>query len=116
MGSGGARMKAAVVGLWHLGTVTAACLATAGFDVVAYDSNPEVVDNLKNNKAPIFEPGLDKLITQENLQYASNLKDINSAEIVWVTYDTPVDEDDNADVEFVINEIKNLFPFLQDHT
>ena len=30
-------MKVCVLGLWHLGTVTAACLAAAGHDVTGLD-------------------------------------------------------------------------------
>ena len=33
-------MKVAVLGLWHLGCVTAACVAAAGHDVVAFDPDP----------------------------------------------------------------------------
>ena len=32
-------MKLAVLGLWHLGTVTAACTAAAGFPTVAIDDD-----------------------------------------------------------------------------
>ena len=34
-------MKVAVAGLFHLGSVTAACLANAGHEVIAYDPNQE---------------------------------------------------------------------------
>ncbi len=36
-----ARMNVAVLGLWHLGSVTAACLAAAGHAVTAFDPDPE---------------------------------------------------------------------------
>ena len=39
-------MKICVYGLWHLGTVTAACLANRGFEVVGLDSNTETIDDL----------------------------------------------------------------------
>jgi UDPglucose 6-dehydrogenase len=51
-----------VFGLWHLGTVTAACLASEGHEVIGLDFDDAVVDELKRGKPPIFEPGLEELI------------------------------------------------------
>ena len=40
-------MKVCVHGLWHLGSVTAACLAAAGLDVVGLDDDAATVQGLK---------------------------------------------------------------------
>lgn len=110
-------MKVTVVGLWHLGLVTAACLAKLGHQVTAFDSNEPLIHDLKKGKAPIFEPGLDDLLAEgvkkQHLFFTSQAKDISDSDIVWVTYDTPVDENDRADTEFVIKEVKQLFPHLK---
>ena len=37
---------------------------------------------------------------------------VASAEILWVTYDTPVEDNDVADVEFVVDRIKATLPLL----
>ena len=52
----------AVVGLWHLGVVIAACLAEAGFTVVGVDPDPEVVAGLNGDRPPVDEPGLTELL------------------------------------------------------
>src|SRR5262245_47690085 len=103
MGVGGKSMKIAVTGLWHLGSVTAACLAAAGHEVLAYDPDSETITNLKQSQAPIFEPGLNELLTKakNKLHFSSNKQDIATAEIIWITFDTPVDENDIADIAFV---------------
>ena len=110
-------MKIAVVGLWHLGSVTAACLASGGHDVIAYDADVSVIENLKLGKAPLFEPGLDNLIASgialSKLHFVSDRNEICDAEIVWVNYDTPVDDNDIADVKFVTDEIEKLFSSLK---
>ncbi len=110
-------MKIAVIGLWHLGCVTAACLAKAGHDVVGYDNNAEIIQQLKIGKAPLFEPGLDGLILtmqqQRKLKFNMDANHITDADIVWVTFDTPVDQDDRADTLWVEAEIKKLFPYLK---
>ena len=35
-------MRVAVAGLWHLGTVTAACCAAAGHEVIGFDDDQAV--------------------------------------------------------------------------
>ena len=112
-------MKICVQGLWHLGSVTAACLAYVGHDVVGLDDDLSNINNLKQGKAPLFEPGLDKMIdnaiNKGHLRITKNSKDaISDAEVLWVTFDTPVDEEDQADVEFVLDKIKSVLPEIKD--
>ena len=106
-------MKVAVVGLWHLGCVTAACLVKGGHDVLAFDSNTAVIDELKNKRSPIFEPGLDELLNQGyasgKLTYSADHQDLGESDIIWVTFDTPVNDHDVADVNYVLQEVKQLF-------
>jgi UDPglucose 6-dehydrogenase len=114
-------MKICVQGLWHLGLVTSACLASLGFDVVGIDPDSLLIKNLKNKKLPIFEPGLDDLITSGldngNLQFElSSPNNLKGAGLLWVTFDTPVDDDDKADVAFVENQIKKVLPDLDINT
>lgn len=58
-------MNLCVYGLWHLGSVTAACLASLGHNVTGLDSNNKNIKKLLLGKAPIFEPGLDDLIENQ---------------------------------------------------
>ncbi len=112
-------MKIAVVGTWHLGCVTAACMAHAGFDVIAYDPHEETIKNLQQNKPPIFEPGLQELLQSgqaaKTLRYTSYLPELAEANVIWITFDTPVDDQDHADVNFVVNEIEKVFSVVQDN-
>ena len=114
-------MKVCVLGLWHLGSVTAACLASVGHDVTGLDSNSGIVEKLQTAVPPVSEPGLDDLIREginaDRLRFTTNAKiAISSAEVLWVTYDTPVDENDQADVEFVFEEVLKLLSFLSSDT
>ena len=106
-------MRVAVAGLWHLGCVTAACLAQAGHDVAAFDPDPLVVAGLEAGHAPLFEPGLDELLAeavrQGRLEFtAVARRALTGAEILWVTFDTPVDDHDNADVAFVRGHLEAI--------
>ncbi len=114
-------MKICVQGLWHLGSVTAVCLASVGHDVVGLDGDSNNISNLNQGKAPLFEPGLDEMIQNEinegHLRFAQSSREaVADAELLWVTFDTPVDEDDQADVELVLGKIKSVLPELNDGT
>lgn len=117
----GINMKICVQGLWHLGLVTSACLASFGFDVVGIDPDLLRIKDLNNKKLPIFEPGLDELISSGldngNLKFElSSPSNLKGAELLWVTFDTPVDDDDKADVAFVENQVKKILPDLDINT
>ena len=112
-------MKVCVLGLWHLGTVTAACLASGGHRVIGLDFDETVIANLKNGKPPLFEPGLEDLVRKGMesgaLNFSTNPAEaVRGVHVIWVAYDTPVDDEDNADVEYVVERVSRLFPYLED--
>ena len=110
-------MKVCVLGLWHLGSVISACIASKNHEVIGIDENLRNIENLKKNKAPIFEPGLNELIKKglksNKLTFTDDKKKANNAEILWVAFDTPIDEKDNADVSFIYEQIKKIMPHLK---
>jgi UDPglucose 6-dehydrogenase len=114
-------MQVTVFGLWHLGCVTAACLAAAGNDVVGLDLDAQVVNDLKAGKPPISEPGLPELIAAESkagrLTFTSNPEEAQAkTDILWVAFDTPVNEKDEADVDFVRSQLNRIGPSLRPGT
>lgn len=85
-------MHVAVCGLRHLGTVAAACLAEAGHQVTAWDPAPEQI---------IGEPDLAELWGRATtLKRANAPSDCAGADVVWITFDTPL-MDGRADVDAV---------------
>ena len=110
-------MKICIYGLWHLGCVTAACVAER-FHATGLDPNPDTISRLNAGEAPLFEPGLDALIqsglANGALRFTTDIREAaGDADLVWVAFDTPVDEDDRADADFVRRQIELLFPHLR---
>lgn len=108
-------MQVCVFGLWHLGSVTAACMAEH-FPTVGIDPDGAVTAALGEGRPPLFEPGLPDLVRQGlasgRLRFTSDLRGVAGADLVWITFDTPVDENDQADVELVVARVQELFPHL----
>jgi UDPglucose 6-dehydrogenase len=114
-------MKVCVQGLWHLGSVTGGCLASVGHEVVGLDFDEDVIRGLRTGKPPIFEPGLEEMIgaglDSGRLRFSASIEELPSdIELLWVAYDTPVDNDDVADVDFVIAQVEALLPHLPNNT
>jgi UDPglucose 6-dehydrogenase len=113
-------VKVLVQGLWHLGSVTAACLADRGHRVTGLDHDPATVERLARGVPPVAEPGLGELLVRNvaagRLVFTADLASARRAEVVWVAHDTPVDAEDRADVGLVTNDIERLFPHLAEGT
>ena len=103
-------MKIVVQGMWHLGVVITAGLTSFGFDVVAFDYDEKIIADLKHGKLPVIEPGVNELLEAARLsnrvKFTHESSELEKCEIYWLTYDTPVDEQDIADVEFVFSEFE----------
>lgn len=113
------RMNVAVLGLWHLGPVTAACVADAGHHVVGFDPDADAVDGLSIARPPVSEPGLDDLIRRNldagRLRFTTSVGEaVSGADVVWICFDTPVDDDDRADVASVLRQVEAALPHLRD--
>jgi len=113
-------MKITVQGLWHLGSVTAGCCSQY-FPVIGFDEDIAVVKALNKGTAPIYEPGLNELIVANleagSLSFSTDPKSaLASADILWLCYDTPVNEEDIPDVNYVLDALKKNLQYLRTGT
>src|SRR5207247_11140874 len=71
------QVKVVVVGTGYVGLVVGACLAETGNDVACADVDTRKIDGLKQNRLPIYEPGLEPLVTRNQregrLQYTTDV-------------------------------------------
>ena len=110
-------MNVCVQGLWHLGTVSAACLASVGNRVTGLDFDGKTVEGLSRGTPPLLEPGLEDLVKRglasSMLSFSASADEaVRDAEVLWIAYDTPVDDDDNADTDYVVAQVERTLPHL----
>src|SRR5512134_1107127 len=95
-----------VVGVGYVGLVTAACFADLGNCVVALDVDEKRVENLKQGIMPIYEPGLEELVTRNTkagrLSFTTSYEEgLEGAEFAFIAVGTPSGVDGNADLQYV---------------
>ena len=113
-------MNITVLGLWHLGSVTAACCARH-FQVVGLDFDEANIAKLNSGQAPLSEPGFNELIgagiASKKLSFATDPKTACArADVLWLCYDTPVNDNDESDVNFVLANLRRALPHLPQGT
>lgn len=111
-------MKICVFGLWHLGSVISAGLAKTGHTVIGLDFNHETIKHLQNGKAPISESGLNEIILEniqnKRLSFTSDPTiALTDTEIVWIAFDTPIDDQDNADSGYIEKNFDSISELLR---
>ena len=87
-------MNITVVGVGHVGLVSAACFAHLGHDVLGMDDNPKTVASLRDGRVPFHEPGLQDLVTEGmapgRLRFTDDAAEaFHHAEIAFVCVGTP---------------------------
>jgi len=87
-------VRISVVGIGHVGLVTAACMARWGHDVVGMDDDAAKVATLQDGGVPFHEPDLPELLAEVTdagrLRYTTDVAEaVAHAEIVFVCVGTP---------------------------
>lgn len=100
-------MKIVVVGTGYVGLVTGTCFAEVGINVTCVDVDFTKIENLKKGILPIYEPGLEELVTRNmeagRLHFNTSLADsIKEAQVVFIAVGTPPGEDGSADLKYVL--------------
>ncbi|MCJ7652719.1 MAG: UDP-glucose/GDP-mannose dehydrogenase family protein [Actinobacteria bacterium] len=96
-------MDCCVIGTGYVGLVTGACLADLGNNVVCVDRDGGKTEALSAGRVPIFEAGLEELVTRNlksgNLSFTTDIKQaVVKSRLIFITVDTPSDEIGRADM------------------
>ena len=114
-------MKIAVVGTGYVGLVTGTCFSELGNHVICVDIDEEKIKELKNQKIPIYEPGLDVLFERNvkhgRLKFTTDLAEgVKDAKVIFMALPTPPGEDGSADLKYILKVAEDLGPLLQEYT
>lgn len=106
-------MNIAIVGTGYVGLVTGACFADTGVNVTCVDVDEKKIAELKQGKMPIYEPGLDELVTKNyaagRLHFTTSLESVlNEQDIIFSAVGTPPDEDGSADLKYVLQVARTI--------
>jgi UDPglucose 6-dehydrogenase len=99
-------MDISVIGTGNVGLVTGAGLADFGNDVICVDVDVRKIEALKSGAIPIYEPGLDTLVSKNvsegRLRFTTDLPEaIRSARAIFIAVGTPPKPDGSADLRYV---------------
>lgn len=113
-------MNIAIVGTGYVGLVTGTCFAEMGVNVTCVDIDERKIQKLKEGIMPIYEPGLEDLVTRnvkaERLHFTTDLTTcLNDVEIVFSAVGTPPDEDGSADLRYVLDVARTVGRNIQKH-
>lgn len=110
--------KLSVIGTGYLGLTHAACMASLGHSVIAFDIDENKIAALKTGKVPFHEPGLDSLLQQEiasgRLTFTTSWEDVAAqADVHFLCVGTPQSADSSAaDMTQVRGAVQSLAPLL----
>jgi UDPglucose 6-dehydrogenase len=99
-------VRISVIGTGYVGLVTGACLAELGHEVVCTDNDTEKIKTLESGGIPIFEPGLETLISkarqQGRLNYCENPADaVGAGDAIFICVGTPPLPNGDADLSAI---------------
>ncbi|MCS7084328.1 MAG: UDP-glucose/GDP-mannose dehydrogenase family protein [Aquificaceae bacterium] len=109
-------MRITVVGAGYVGLTTAACFAHLGHEVMVVEKLRHKVELLNSGKVPIYEPGLEELISQnlsvKRLFLTTEIEQgLDFSSVIFICVGTPENPDGSADlsqVEEVARQCANI--------
>ena len=106
-------MRVTVVGSGYVGLVAGACLAETGNDVICADVDPRKIARLRANDVPIYEPGLEQLVTRNQaegrLRFTTDVgAAVEHGKVVFIAVGTPPGEDGSADLQHVLSVARTI--------
>ena len=113
-------MNIGVIGSGYVGLVAAACFSEMGNTVVCVDIDENKIKSLKKGIIPIYEPGLDSLVTNNSskgrLIFSTDINDVlSNSEAVFIAVGTPMGDDGSADLQYVLNVARSIGQNMSHH-
>jgi UDPglucose 6-dehydrogenase len=104
---GNVEMRLAIIGSGYVGLVSGACLADVGHLVTCVDIDVKKVEMLQKGDVPIYEPGLQELISRNvgmgRMAFSSDIAEaVRDVDAIFIAVGTPTRKSDgHADLSYV---------------
>ncbi|VYT79982.1 nucleotide sugar dehydrogenase [Clostridium tertium] len=106
-------MRISIVGTGYVGLVTGLALAEVGHFVTCIDVNKEKIRKLNIGKAPIYEIGLEELLSrnikEKRITFTVDYKKAyKEPDVIFIAVGTPEREDGSANLDFIFNASREI--------
>ncbi len=92
-----------VLGLGHVGLTLSLVMAEKGLNVIGFDTNQKLIEQINSKQSPILEPNIDHYLDKllgKTFKATSSLSNF-SADVYIITVGTPIDSDKNLNISFI---------------
>ena len=95
-------------GLTHLGLNSAVASAAHGFQVIGYQDDTSLIEQLNSGKPHVLEPGLPELLAEHHrrLIFTSDSESLSGCDIVYIAVDVPTDDHGASDLTPIHDMLK----------
>ncbi len=109
-----------IIGSGYVGLVTGACLADFGMKVMCVDIDEDKINQLKEGKIPIYEPGLEQLVERntyyKRLSFTTDIEQVVSeSDVIFIAVGTPPAEDGSADLTYVLKAAEDIASYMNEY-
>ena len=113
-------MKLCIIGSGYVGLVSGACFAEMGHHVICVDNNPKKIEMLLAGDIPIYEPGLEELVTRnvasKHLSFTSSIEEgVDNSEVVFIAVPTPPQSDGSVDLSYIETVAREIAGVIKDY-
>ena len=115
-------MKVVMVGTGYVGLVSGACFSEFGANVICIDKDAEKIESLNNGHIPIYEPGLDDIVSKNLesglLKFTTDLANaVKDADLIFIAVGTPSRRGDgHADLKYVYAAAEEIATNINKYT
>ena len=110
-------MNITIIGCGYVGLVSGTCLSDIGHNVMCLDIDKNKIKNLQKGVMPIYEDGLDKMVTlnvkKKRLTFTSSYKQaISHSNVIFLCVDTPSKKNGMADLSSIKNTCISISEYM----
>lgn len=106
-------MKISTIGSGYVGLVTGVCLAHLGHDVIGLDIDEQKIQKLNQNKVPLYEPGLEKLLINaaatKKISFTTSYREaLSSCDVCILAVPTPSKACGAANLDYLKSALDSI--------